>query len=123
VRAYAQEHLIKPGVKLIDLCNKVEDMNRRLVEENGMEAGIGFPTGCSLNHVAAHYTPNSGDETVLGVNDVMKLDFGTHVRGRIVDCAFTVAFNPRYDRLLEAVKDATNTGIKSAGIDVRLVSD
>ena len=40
--------------------------------------------------------------------------------GRIIDCAFTVAFNPRYDPLLEAVKDATNTGIRTAGIDVRL---
>ena len=32
--------------------------------------------------------------------------------GRIIDCAFTMTFNPKYDRLLEAVKDATNTGIK-----------
>jgi len=32
--------------------------------------------------------------------------------GRIMDCAFTMAFNPRYDNLLKAVKDATNTGIK-----------
>jgi hypothetical protein len=27
--------------------------------------GIGFPTGVSLNQVAAHYTPNPGDKTVL----------------------------------------------------------
>lgn len=32
--------------------------------------------------------------------------------GRIIDCAFTVTFNPKYDKLLEAVKEATNTGIK-----------
>ena len=29
-----------------------------------------------------------------------------------MDCAFTVYFNPIYDKLVEAVKDATNTGIK-----------
>ncbi len=29
-------------------------------------------------------------------------------------------FHCRYDKLLEAVKDATNTGIREAGIDVRL---
>lgn len=29
-----------------------------------------------------------------------------------MDCAFTMAFNPRYDSLLQAVKEATNTGIK-----------
>ena len=32
--------------------------------------------------------------------------------GRIIDSAFTVSFNPRYDNLLAAVKDATNTGIR-----------
>lgn len=32
--------------------------------------------------------------------------------GRIIDCAFTVHFNPKFDTLVEAVKDATNTGIK-----------
>lgn len=32
--------------------------------------------------------------------------------GRIIDCAFTVTFNPKYDKLLEAVREATNTGIK-----------
>jgi len=70
--------------------------------------------------VAAHYTPNPGDLTTIEYNDVCKIDFGTHVDGYIIDCAFTVAFNPRYDKLLEAVKDATYTGIKEAGIDVRL---
>lgn len=51
--------------------------------------------GCSLNYVAAHYTPNSGDNTVLQYDDVMKLDFGTQIGGRIIDSAFTVAHNPK----------------------------
>lgn len=104
----------------MDICNEIEETNRRLVEANLLDAGIAFPTGASINHCAAHWTPNIGDETVLGKDDVMKIDYGTHVRGLLVDCAFTVAFNPRYDPLLMACKDATNTGIKEAGIDVRL---
>jgi methionine aminopeptidase len=40
--------------------------------------------------------------------------------GRIIDCAWTVAFDPKYDPLLTAVKDATNTGIRAAGIDVQM---
>jgi hypothetical protein len=32
--------------------------------------------------------------------------------GYIVDCAFTVAFNPVFDPLLEASREATYTGIK-----------
>jgi methionyl aminopeptidase len=56
----------------------------------------------------------------LQQNDVLKVDFGVHVNGRIVDSAFTMNFEPTWDRLLEAVKDATNTGIREAGIDVRM---
>lgn len=56
----------------------------------------------------------------LGVDDVCKIDFGVHVRGHVIDCAFTLCFNPKFDTLLEAVKDATNTGIRVAGIDTRL---
>jgi len=74
----------------------------------------------SLNHVAAHYNPNYGDKTVLQYDDVMKVDFGVQVNGHIVDCAFTHTFNPKYDKLKDAVRDATNTGVKAAGIDVRL---
>ena len=81
VRAHAQS-FIQPGIKLIDMCERIEEMNRRLVKENGLQAGIAFPTGCSINHVAAHYTPNSGDNTVLQYGDVMKIDFGTQIDGR-----------------------------------------
>jgi methionine aminopeptidase type II len=118
-RKFAQSY-IKPGMKLIDICDQLENMNRFLVNKHELKCGIAFPTGCSINHVAAHYTPNPGDTKVLGVNDVCKIDFGTHVNGFIIDTAFTVAFNPMFDDLLLAVQDATDTGLKEAGIDVRL---
>jgi methionyl aminopeptidase len=41
--------------------------------------GWAFPTGLSLNHVAAHYTPNYKDKTILQQSDLMKVDFGIHV--------------------------------------------
>ncbi|XP_004309911.1 PREDICTED: methionine aminopeptidase 2B-like [Fragaria vesca subsp. vesca] len=119
VRKYIRS-ILKPGMLMTDLCETLENTVRRLISENGLEAGIAFPTGCSLNWVAAHWTPNTGDKTVLQYDDVMKLDFGTHVDGHIVDCAFTVAFNPMFNPLLEASREATNTGIKESGIDVRL---
>ena len=119
VRSFAQS-LMKPGVVLADMCEQLENKNRELVVEHGLERGIGFPTGCSLNHVAAHYTPNTGDDTVLKYDDIMKVDFGVQIDGRIIDSAWTVAFNPRYDPLMRAVQEATDTGVKTAGIDVRL---
>jgi len=119
VRQWAKR-TVKPGMKMIDICEQLEDCVRKLIKADGLERGIAFPTGCSLNHVAAHWTPNGGDETVLQYGDVCKLDFGTHIHGRIIDCAFTLTFDAMYDPLVQAVSDATNTGIKEAGIDVRL---
>lgn len=118
-RQYMQKY-IKPGMTMIEICEELENTARKLIGEKDLEAGLAFPTGCSLNHCAAHYTPNAGDKTVLGYDDVCKIDFGAHIKGRIIDCAFTLTFNNKYDKLLEAVKDATNTGIREAGIDVRL---
>jgi hypothetical protein len=107
-------------MKLIDVCETLEDSVRRLIEERGLEAGIAFPTGCSQNHIAAHWTPNGGDQTVIDVNDVIKFDFGTQINGRIIDCAFTKTFVDKYDPLLDAVREATECGIRESGIDVRL---
>ena len=50
----------------LKLFSLLYNMFRKLINENGLEAGLAFPTGCSRNNVAAHYTPNAGDDTVLG---------------------------------------------------------
>jgi len=50
--------------------------------------------------------------TVLQQEDVLKVDIGVHVKGRICDSAFTMNFEPTYDTLLEAVKAATDTGVR-----------
>jgi methionyl aminopeptidase len=80
VRRYIRK-IARPGIKLIDMCETLEVSVRRLIGARGLEAGIAFPTGCSLDHVAAHWTPNGGDETVLQQDHVMKL--GARRRGRL----------------------------------------
>lgn len=118
VRQYVQT-IAKPGVTMSQLADEIEGGVRAVVGHQGLEigdalkAGMGFPTGLCLNNVGAHWTPNpGGKEVVLQYDDVLKVDFGVHVNGRIVDSAFTVAANPVYDNLLTAVKEATNTGVK-----------
>lgn len=118
VRQYVQT-IAKPGITMSQLADEIEDGVRALVGHqatgNGdaLKAGMGFPTGLCLNNVAAHWTPNPGaKEIVLQHDDVLSVDFGVHVNGRIVDSAFTMAHNPVYDNLLEGVKAATNTGLK-----------
>ncbi|KAI4212531.1 MAG: hypothetical protein LQ351_004783 [Letrouitia transgressa] len=125
VRQWAQKN-IRPGQSLTEIAEGIEDSVRTLTGHQGLEegdsikGGMGFPTGLSLNNCAAHYTPNAGNKTILQDTDVMKVDFGVHINGRIVDSAWTMTFDPVYDNLLAAVKDATNTGVREAGIDVRM---
>ncbi|KAF7549592.1 hypothetical protein G7046_g8294 [Stylonectria norvegica] len=125
VRQWANKN-IKPGQTLTEIAEGIEDSVRALTGHQGLDdgdaliAGMGFPTGLSRNHCAAHYTPNAGNKMVLEQQDVMKVDFGVHVNGRIVDSAFTMSFDQKYDNLLLAVKEATNAGIREAGIDARV---
>ncbi len=126
VRKWARNN-IKPGMTLHEAANGIEDATRALTGHQGLEegdqlvAGVGFPTGLSINHCAAHYTPNSTSKSwVIDQKDVLKVDFGVHFNQRIVDSAFTMTWDDRYDNLLTAVKDATNTGVREAGIDVRV---
>ncbi|TLD18264.1 methionine aminopeptidase [Venturia nashicola] len=126
VRQYVQT-IAKPGVSMNHLADEIEEGVRALVGHQGLDTGdalrggMGFPTGLCLNNVAAHWTPNpGGKEVILKYDDVLSVDFGVHVNGRIVDSAFTIAANPVYDNLLAAAKAATNTGLKEAGIDARM---
>ncbi len=70
VRQWAQKN-IKPGQTLTEIANGIEDSVRALVGHDGLAegdaivAGMGFPTGLNLNHIAAHYSPNAGNKTVL----------------------------------------------------------
>lgn len=117
-RRWVQE-TAKPGSSLTEIAVGIEDSVRALLGNDGLasgkglESGMGFPTGLALNNCVAHYTPNPGQkDIVLEYEDVMKVDFGVHINGWIVDSAFTMTFDPTYENLLDAVRDATNTGIK-----------
>lgn len=84
----------------------LEEASRKTINENGLDAGLAFPTGCSINHCAAHYTPNAGDNTVLQYDDVCKIDFGTHINGRFsfnrLTRILTILYDvPQVDRPLQ----------------------
>ncbi|KAM0686990.1 Methionine aminopeptidase 2 [Conglomerata obtusa] len=117
---YKAQKLLKPGVSIAKVIETIENSTRTMLHGE-LNNGIGFPTGVSLNNCAAHFTLNPlDDDIILGADDVLKVDFGTHVDGWIMDSAFTVAFNPRYENLLLASQEATEAGIKALGVDVRV---
>ena len=70
------------------------------------KSGIGFPIGLSINECAAHWTPNPGEKRVLEETDLVKVDFGVHYDGCIIDSAFSFSLSDKYDALIKIGKDA-----------------
>ena len=116
IRSVIRPHL-KPGLKLSQLANLIEGTCMKLTKKKGINFGIGFPSSLSVNKCAAHFTPSKAHDITLDENSVTKIDFGVEVNGWITDCAFTVAFNDKYINLINAVKEATNHGIKTVAMD------
>jgi methionyl aminopeptidase len=99
----------KEGIKLFDLVNKIEGF---ILEE----AGLAFPTNLSINEQAAHYTPNwkKEEDRELKKEDVLKIDIGVHVNGRICDGAITINLNNKHAKQIEANELALENAISKA---------
>ncbi len=125
VRRFLQPYL-RPGIKLVDIANiielKTEELTKQMknYESKPVNKGIGFPVGLAINECAAHFHPAPGSTQTLKESDIVKIDFGVEVNRWIIDSAFTVYFDSKYDILAEAVRDATYTGIKNIGVDVSI---
>ncbi|ARM75745.1 type II methionyl aminopeptidase [Acidianus manzaensis] len=99
--------MIKPGAKVLDVCEAVEKM---IIEKGAFPA---FPCNLSINYEAAHYSPIIDDDKIIPEGAVVKLDIGAHIDGYITDTAVTVTLDDKYERLAEASKDALNAAISN----------
>jgi methionyl aminopeptidase len=113
MRKYAKG-LIKPGMKLIEIANKIDD---KIFELGGKP---GFPVNLSINEVAAHFTPNFNEEKVA--RGLLKVDIGIHIKGYIADTAFTLDLEDSEEnrKLIEAAEAAVKVSIDSFGVGVEL---
>ena len=70
--------------------------------EQRLDRGLGFPVGLSINECAAHWTPNPMDlKETLGEHDLIKIDYGVHIQGCIVDGAYSFSFDNKFDPLIK----------------------
>lgn len=115
VREYArtQDHT---GSTLSEICNDVEN---EIIKKGGEPA---FPVNVSLNDIAAHYTAEPNDPTVVKNSDVLKIDVGVHIDGYIADTAVTVNFDSKYQDLIDTAQRALDEAIGIARSNTR-VSD
>lgn len=105
--------LIKPGVKILDACRKVDDR----IKELGGE--LAFPTQISCDDIAAHFCPDIDDNSVFD-KQVACLDVGVHVNGFIGDNALTVDLSGENSELVKASREALENALKKVGIGATL---
>jgi methionyl aminopeptidase len=94
------------GSTLFEVCEAVETQIR------SMGAEPAFPVNASLNEIAAHYTAEPGDQTVVKEGDVLKIDIGVHVDGYIADTAVTVCYDPKHEQMVKAVETALAEAVR-----------
>ena len=104
---------IEPGVKVLDICDRAEEMIRKL------GGGIAFPTNVDINSVAAHYVSPVDDDTLVPERALVKLDVGVHVEGFIADTATTACLDPSLSYLVEAAEAGLDAAIKTIRPGIR----
>jgi len=104
--------LIKPGVKVVDVLDQIEEY----IKKEG--ADMAFPAQVAINDIAAHYCPLQDELLTFKATDIIKLDLGVQVDGIVADNAVTVIFkedNDKYSELLnikKASEEALNNALK-----------
>jgi methionyl aminopeptidase len=118
---------VKPGMTIKEIIDFIESGIKEETKYNKIEplkCGIGFPIGIGINNCVAHYTLNYEDygsgNKILEKNDIIKIDYGVHYNGMIIDSAFTLYFDEKYNEFINLSKEATDFAIKQCGVDAIL---
>jgi methionyl aminopeptidase len=102
------EKLVKPGEKILDIAEKLE----QFIRDAGGEPA--FPVNIGINNIAAHYTPERNDAQEIKDNDVVKIDVGVHINGFIADTAITINPSKKFKPLIDACESALQKAIELA---------
>lgn len=104
ISAKARDHgkkMIKEGASVLEIAEAIENKMREL---GGKPA---FPVDVSIDGLAAHASPGPEDKTILKKGQLVKLDLGAHVNGKVTDTAVTVEVGTnKWAKLIEAVEKA-----------------
>ena len=119
-----ENNIIQPGKSLLEITNYIENQVKIKTNYNPLkplERGMAFPCSLSVNEIVAHYTPAyKKEDYIIKENDIIKVDFGVHEQGTIIDSALTFHFNEKYNEFIKISKDITNYGVSLCGPDAVL---
>ena len=97
--------ITKPGVKLVDIADKVEN----LIRKNSAQPA--FPVNISINEIAAHYSPIILDDLTIPENSIVKIDAGVQINGYITDAARTIVFDDKWEQMKQLARKALDKAL------------
>lgn len=100
--------LIKPGADILEVCKKIE------MKIKDLGGKVAFPAQISIDKVAAHWCPEPDDEKKFEEGQLVKLDIGCHINGRIADTAISIDLSKegKHEKLIKAAEDARDAALK-----------
>ncbi|MFT4250196.1 MAG: type II methionyl aminopeptidase [Candidatus Woesearchaeota archaeon] len=94
------------------------------IEQHILDSGaeIAFPAQISINETAAHDCAEPNDKKILQEGDLVKLDIGAHINGRIADAAITIDLSTdnKHKKLIQAAEQARDAAVEMARPGVSL---
>ncbi len=102
----AVPHIVKPGRRVLEACEEIENMIFKLGGK------LAFPCNIGINEVTAHFTPSIENIEKFPDESIVKIDLGVHLNGYIADTAITIPFDPVYDSMTLAAENALDAAIK-----------
>lgn len=124
IKKELKKNILKPGVSLHEITKFIENTIKTKMNYDPsypLKAGIAFPVSLSVNKRVAHYTlPLNAKKYILKEDDILKIDYGIHKNGYIIDSAFTYSACPDYQELLKIGEKTTDFAVSLCKIDTHL---
>jgi methionyl aminopeptidase len=118
------QDIVKPGASISSITKYIETEIKNKTNYNNdkpLERGLGFPASLSVNNIVAHYTSSyHNPDYILKKDDIIKVDFGVHEQGTIIDSALTFHFDEKYDEFINISRNLTNYAVSLCGPDAVL---
>lgn len=110
------KYFVKEGMKVIELCERIEEEVKKLGGEPA------FPCNIGINYIGAHYTSPPKDETIINYGSLIKVDFGAHINGFIADAALTISIGSDYEELIEVAEEALQKALEIIDVGIKISS-
>ena len=102
---------------LVDLYDLKKFIGNEIGGTRNTKYGIAFPICLSVDNIAAHYSPNEPNIMFNPFKSIIKIDYGIHLDGNLIDSAFNYTQNDDLGILKKYSEEATSIAINECGID------